>query len=207
LSKLPDNFDTLNAKAKFEIVMAGLKWCQGKSIVNSIGLKVDVGLFKEHATLMKMHGASVVLIAFDENGQAVTESIREHVDTDVEEAGQQCHSPLEVIEGPLMDGMNIVGDLYGAGEMFLPQVIKSARGVMKKAVAALLGSSKEEWVVEDLFEDHDEFRENCYAGVEDRYFLDFDKAKQAKLQCKIVESPQINTGALTLKATVVFKHP
>src|SRR3546814_2127015 len=55
----------------------------------------------------------------------------------VEEARQKYPKPLEVIEGPLMDGMNIVGDLFGAGKMFLPQVVKSAR-VMKKAVAYLL---------------------------------------------------------------------
>ncbi|HLV53313.1 MAG TPA: vitamin B12 dependent-methionine synthase activation domain-containing protein, partial [Cryomorphaceae bacterium] len=56
---------------------------------------------------------------------------------DVEEARQQFARPLEVIEGPLMDGMNIVGDLFGSGKMFLPQVVKSAR-VMKKGVAHLL---------------------------------------------------------------------
>ena len=63
--------------------------------------------------------------------------ISEFIDGDVEEARQSCSKPLEVIEGPLMDGMNVVGDLFGAGKMFLPQVIKSAR-VMKKAVAYLL---------------------------------------------------------------------
>ena len=62
--------------------------------------------------------------------------IVEHIDVDVEEARRACHRPLEVIEGPLMDGMKIVGDLFGAGKMFLPQVVKSAR-VMKKAVAFL----------------------------------------------------------------------
>ncbi|HEX8414170.1 MAG TPA: methionine synthase, partial [Sphingomicrobium sp.] len=56
---------------------------------------------------------------------------------DTEEARQQFARPIEVIEGPLMDGMNVVGDLFGAGKMFLPQVVKSAR-VMKKAVAHLL---------------------------------------------------------------------
>jgi 5-methyltetrahydrofolate--homocysteine methyltransferase len=59
------------------------------------------------------------------------------VDVDTEEARQNFERPLQVIEGPLMDGMNIVGDLFGAGKMFLPQVVKSAR-VMKKAVAYLL---------------------------------------------------------------------
>ncbi len=66
--------------------------------------------------------------------------IIEYLDADVEEARQKYAKPLEVIEGPLMDGMNIVGDLFGAGKMFLPQVVKSAR-VMKKAVAYLLPSS------------------------------------------------------------------
>jgi 5-methyltetrahydrofolate--homocysteine methyltransferase len=60
-----------------------------------------------------------------------------HVEADTEEARLQSARPLDVIEGPLMDGMNIVGDLFGAGKMFLPQVVKSAR-VMKKAVAWLL---------------------------------------------------------------------
>ena len=59
------------------------------------------------------------------------------VEEDTEQARQQSSRPLDVIEGPLMDGMNIVGDLFGAGKMFLPQVVKSAR-VMKKAVAYLL---------------------------------------------------------------------
>ncbi len=58
------------------------------------------------------------------------------IDEDTEEARQQYERPLHIIEGPLMDGMNVVGDLFGAGKMFLPQVVKSAR-VMKKAVAYL----------------------------------------------------------------------
>lgn len=68
---------------------------------------------------------------------ALIKGITEFIDEDVEEARQQFARPLEVIEGPLMDGMNIVGDLFGEGKMFLPQVVKSAR-VMKKAVAYLL---------------------------------------------------------------------
>src|SRR4029079_1091151 len=60
-----------------------------------------------------------------------------------EEARQLSSRPLDVIEGPLMDGMNIVGDLFGAGKMFLPQVVKSAR-VMKKAVAYLIPYIEEE---------------------------------------------------------------
>ena len=61
----------------------------------------------------------------------------EYIDVDVEECRQKYNRPIEVIEGPLMDGMNVVGDLFGSGQMFLPQVVKSAR-VMKKAVAYLL---------------------------------------------------------------------
>jgi len=319
VAKVPFMLDA----SKFEIVLAGLKWCQGKPIVNSISLKVGEELFKEHATLLKKHGAAVVVMAFDEYGQAATEEekvrickrsydilvnevkfppedivfdpnvltigtgmeehanygvdfinatkrikelcpyvkisggisnlsfgfrgvtkiresihsvflhhcilesgmdvgivnakemlslsevdpellvacenlvfnktadatdvmldltkkekdmmearkkggtgevkesswrdlspakrlehalingISQYVDADVEEARHVVSKPLEVIEGPLMDGMNIVGDLFGSGKMFLPQVIKSAR-VMKKAVAYLLPFMEEE---------------------------------------------------------------
>ncbi|MGB3006115.1 MAG: dihydropteroate synthase, partial [Chitinophagaceae bacterium] len=62
--------------------------------------------------------------------------ITDYIDVDTEEARLKYPAPLEVIEGPLMDGMNVVGDLFGAGKMFLPQVVKSAR-VMKKSVAVL----------------------------------------------------------------------
>ncbi len=68
---------------------------------------------------------------------ALMKGITEYIDEDTEEARQFFPTPLEVIEGPLMDGMNIVGDLFGEGKMFLPQVVKSAR-VMKKSVAYLL---------------------------------------------------------------------
>ncbi|WP_119677820.1 methionine synthase [Indioceanicola profundi] len=68
---------------------------------------------------------------------ALVHGIDEYITEDTEEARQQAERPLHVIEGPLMDGMNVVGDLFGAGKMFLPQVVKSAR-VMKKAVAYLL---------------------------------------------------------------------
>ena len=67
---------------------------------------------------------------------ALVKGITEFVDDDTEEARQKYPRPLDVIEGPLMDGMNRVGDLFGAGKMFLPQVVKSAR-VMKRAVAVL----------------------------------------------------------------------
>lgn len=72
---------------------------------------------------------------------ALVKGIDEHAETDTEELRQEISArggrPIEVIEGPLMDGMNVVGDLFGAGKMFLPQVVKSAR-VMKKAVAYLI---------------------------------------------------------------------
>jgi 5-methyltetrahydrofolate--homocysteine methyltransferase len=68
---------------------------------------------------------------------ALVKGITEFIDEDTEEARQQAELPLHVIEGPLMDGMNTVGDLFGEGKMFLPQVVKSAR-VMKKAVAYLM---------------------------------------------------------------------
>ena len=68
---------------------------------------------------------------------ALVHGIDQYVVEDTEEARQQSTRPLDVIEGPLMNGMNVVGDLFGAGKMFLPQVVKSAR-VMKKAVAHLL---------------------------------------------------------------------
>jgi len=74
-------------------------------------------------------------------GERITHSlvkgITTHIEADTEEARQSFERPLEVIEGPLMDGMKVVGELFGAGKMFLPQVVKSAR-VMKKAVAYLL---------------------------------------------------------------------
>jgi 5-methyltetrahydrofolate--homocysteine methyltransferase len=69
-------------------------------------------------------------------GHALVHGITDYVEDDTEEARQQAARPLDVIEGPLMDGMKIVGDLFGSGKMFLPQVVKSAR-VMKRAVAYL----------------------------------------------------------------------
>jgi 5-methyltetrahydrofolate--homocysteine methyltransferase len=74
---------------------------------------------------------------------ALVHGMVEFIDQDVEEARQKYARPLEIIEGPLMDGMKIVGDLFGAGKMFLPQVVKSARA-MKKAVAYLLPYMEEE---------------------------------------------------------------
>ncbi|MCT4332896.1 methionine synthase [Paracoccus sp. YLB-12] len=74
---------------------------------------------------------------------ALVNGITEYIEADTEEARQQAERPLHVIEGPLMAGMNVVGDLFGAGKMFLPQVVKSAR-VMKQAVAVLLPYMEEE---------------------------------------------------------------
>ncbi|HEY3953542.1 MAG TPA: methionine synthase [Streptosporangiaceae bacterium] len=67
---------------------------------------------------------------------ALVHGVADHIEADTEEARQQAERPLDVIEGPLMDGMKVVGDLFGSGKMFLPQVVKSAR-VMKRAVGYL----------------------------------------------------------------------
>jgi 5-methyltetrahydrofolate--homocysteine methyltransferase len=74
---------------------------------------------------------------------ALVNGITDFIDGDTEEARKKYSKPLEVIEGPLMDGMNVVGDLFGSGKMFLPQVVKSAR-VMKKSVAYLTPYIEEE---------------------------------------------------------------
>ena len=68
--------------------------------------------------------------------RALIEGLSQFIIEDTEEARLLSDNPIEVIEGPLMDGMNTVGDLFGSGKMFLPQVVKSAR-VMKKAVSYL----------------------------------------------------------------------
>lgn len=74
---------------------------------------------------------------------ALINGITDYIDTDTEEARLKYAKPLDVIEGPLMDGMGVVGDLFGAGKMFLPQVVKSAR-VMKRSVAWLTPFIEEE---------------------------------------------------------------
>ena len=74
---------------------------------------------------------------------ALVHGVTDHIDEDTEAALAELDDPLGVIEGPLMDGMNVVGDLFGSGKMFLPQVVKSAR-VMKKAVAWLLPHLEEQ---------------------------------------------------------------
>uniref|UniRef100_A0A7S1UDH7 Methionine synthase n=1 Tax=Phaeomonas parva TaxID=124430 RepID=A0A7S1UDH7_9STRA len=99
---------------------------------------------------------------------ALIKGISEFINEDVEEMRQAVDRPLQVIEGPLMDGMNIVGDLFGSGKMFLPQVIKSAR-VMKKAVAYLLPFMEEEKMARLEAEGVDtadaSVLENMYAGT------------------------------------------
>lgn len=80
---------------------------------------------------------------------SLVNGITEYIEQDTEEARQKYPKPLHVIEGPLMDGMNVVGDLFGAGKMFLPQVVKSAR-VMKKSVAVLTPFIEEEKLLNPL---------------------------------------------------------
>jgi 5-methyltetrahydrofolate--homocysteine methyltransferase len=350
VSKVPFMLDA----SKFEIVLAGVKWCQGKCIVNSISLKVGEELFKEQATLLRKHGCAVVVMAFDEEGQAATESekvrickrsydilvnevrfppediifdpnvltigtgmeehanygvdfinatktikeicpyvkisggisnlsfgfrgvmkiresihsvflhqailesgmdvgivnphemlalsevepdiklacenlvfnktpdatdvmleltmkekardeafkkggglaekvhqaswrdleviprlehalingISQYIDEDVEEARKKVERPLHIIEGPLMDGMNIIGDLFGAGKMFLPQVIKSAR-VMKKAVAYLIPFMEDEKKLKLIAEgkDPEAFNEDDDSNFAGRHYI------------------------------------
>lgn len=107
----------------------------------------------DFAETVKNKGKAVVKSEEWRNGtvqerlsHSLIKGIIDYLDIDVEEARLQYAKPLEVIEGPLMDGMNIVGDLFGAGKMFLPQVVKSAR-VMKKAVAILMPYIEAEKVV------------------------------------------------------------
>lgn len=98
---------------------------------------------------------------------ALVKGIDEFVLDDVEEARQAAEAPLHVIEGPLMDGMNIVGDLFGAGKMFLPQVIKSAR-VMKKAVAVLIPymeAEKQKRIEEAMSRGEAASADDMYAGT------------------------------------------
>lgn len=96
------------------------------------------GEIKEKQTQEWRHNSVEERLSF-----SLVKGITEFIESDTEEARQKIGSPLEVIEGPLMDGMNIVGDLFGEGKMFLPQVVKSAR-VMKQAVAYLTPFLEEE---------------------------------------------------------------
>src|SRR5208282_2143911 len=94
-------------------------------------------------TVGKKDKAEVKTLAWRETSveerlkHALVNGIVDFIDQDVEEARQKYQPTLKIIEGPLMDGMNVVGDLFGSGKMFLPQVVKSAR-VMKQAVAYLV---------------------------------------------------------------------
>ncbi|HWW22761.1 MAG TPA: methionine synthase [Edaphobacter sp.] len=108
----------------------------------------------EHGEMLKAAGAGVVAnekkaeewrngTVEERLSHALVKGIDTYIDTDTEEARAKLGRPLLVIEGPLMDGMGVVGDLFGAGKMFLPQVVKSAR-VMKKAVAYLTPFMEEE---------------------------------------------------------------
>ena len=101
----------------------------------------------EHGEFLKTQGAGAVVnekkaeewrngTVEERLSHALVKGIDTYIDIDTEEARAKLGRPLLVIEGPLMDGMGVVGDLFGAGKMFLPQVVKSAR-VMKKAVAYL----------------------------------------------------------------------
>ena len=99
----------------------------------------DAGSSKKQADEQAWRGSSVQ----ERLSHALVKGIDTWVEADTEEARRHYDRPLQVIEGPLMDGMNIVGDLFGAGRMFLPQVVKSAR-VMKKAVAYLIPFIEEE---------------------------------------------------------------
>ena len=146
-------YHAIQAGMDMGIVNAGMMEIYAEIPKDLLGLVEDV-LFNKHPD------ATEQLIKFAENvkqdgGRRVTENLEwrdapvekrlEHalvrgidkfVVEDTEEARQKFPAPIQVIEGPLMDGMNVVGDLFGAGKMFLPQVVKSAR-VMKKAVAHL----------------------------------------------------------------------
>jgi 5-methyltetrahydrofolate--homocysteine methyltransferase len=92
---------------------------------------------RESAVATRVDAAWRALPVVERLRHALVEGIVDHIEADAEEARRAAAKPIDVIEGPLMDGMNVVGDLFGAGKMFLPQVVKSAR-VMKKAVAYLV---------------------------------------------------------------------
>jgi 5-methyltetrahydrofolate--homocysteine methyltransferase len=100
---------------------------------------------------------------------ALVKGIVEYIDADTEEARQKLGKPLHVIEGPLMAGMNIVGDLFGSGKMFLPQVVKSAR-VMKKAVAYLEPYRLEEKERNNLALSEGKGTEYAYEWADPQYY-------------------------------------
>ncbi|MFZ4398672.1 MAG: methionine synthase [Bacteroidales bacterium] len=160
--------EAMNAVFLYHAINAGMDM----GIVNAGNLPIyddipeDLMQLLEDVILNRRKDATERLIFFAENSRTVAikeeiilewrnlsvnerlthsliKGITEYIDIDVEEARQNFAKALNVIEGPLMDGMNIVGDLFGKGKMFLPQVVKSAR-VMKKAVALLLPYIEEE---------------------------------------------------------------
>ena len=98
---------------------------------------IVVDEFESNATVSGLMGLSTIDVDQSMDVSDLLDNADAFIEADVEEARQHYKRPLEVIEGPLMSGMNVVGDLFGSGKMFLPQVVKSAR-VMKKAVAYLL---------------------------------------------------------------------
>ena len=153
--------EAMNAAFLYHAVSAGLDM----GIVNPAQLEVydeidkELIVFIEDVLLNRRPDATERLIEYSEtvkekaggekrtdewrNGNvearlkhALLKGILDHIDGDIEEARLNYGKPLDIIQGPLMDGMNVVGELFGAGKMFLPQVVKSAR-VMKKAVAWL----------------------------------------------------------------------
>jgi 5-methyltetrahydrofolate--homocysteine methyltransferase len=145
-------FHAIQAGLDMGIVNAGMLAVYDEVPADLLGLVEDVLLNRrpdaterliKFAESVKQKGKAVVVE--DEWRQGTVEERLEHslvkgvvdfIDADIEEARRKYARPLQVIEGPLMAGMNVVGDLFGAGKMFLPQVVKSAR-VMKKAVAYL----------------------------------------------------------------------
>ncbi len=122
----------------------------------------------------------------DRIAHALVRGITEFITEDVEEARQKYPSPITIIEGPLMDGMNIVGDLFGSGKMFLPQVVKSAR-VMKQAVSYLepfLTSSNSSKEGEpEMAQDNSEKIPGYYTGDASVYLLlkEFAKANRKNM--------------------------
>lgn len=99
VSRVPFMIDS----SKFDIVLAGLKWNQGKAIVNSISLKVGEELFIEHATLLRKHGAAVVVMAFDEQGQAATKEDKVRIckrSYDILVNEPVCFPPEDIIFDP-----------------------------------------------------------------------------------------------------------
>ena len=94
------------------------------------------GQMKSHSVRQESEAEWRMLPVGERLSHALVKGIQDHIDQDIDEAGPLYETALQIIEGPLMNGMNRVGDLFGSGRMFLPQVVKSAR-VMKKAVARL----------------------------------------------------------------------